>query len=251
MIKILTEKEVILNWSISNGIALIGIIVVWFASNRNIIGGYTKNELVSYYFFMFIYSQVIGWWVFWDVRKNIRDGSLSNFLLKPISYVKYLILQETAYKLINLITQILIGIIIYIFIKNFIVITFDIEDLAKLIPVIFIGISINFLSHFFIGCFTFFWLESYFLSDFHWIFSRFLSGLVVPLTFFPFFVERILLLNPFRFTFSLPAEIIFNQINSQDYYKVLLIGFIWVGIFVVSSMYIWKVGLRRYSAYGS
>ena len=66
LINVLTEKETILIWSGANGIALIGIVALWFASDSTVIAGYSKNQLVSYYFFMFLYSQIIGWWVFWD-----------------------------------------------------------------------------------------------------------------------------------------------------------------------------------------
>ncbi|MBN2016043.1 ABC-2 family transporter protein [Candidatus Dojkabacteria bacterium] len=251
LMEIFAEKEILLIWSLAEGIGLISVMVAWLASDQAVIGGYTKSELVSYYFIIYLFTQIIGWWVFWDVREAIMSGKLSNYLLKPFSFIRYLFIHEFSYKVINMVTNIVVGIIIMIAIKDYLVISIDPATILKLIPAILIGIGINFLTHFSFACVTFFWTESHFMADFHWIASMVLSGSMIPLSLFPKVLEKIIYLNPFRFTFSLPAELLFGKITGQEYISGLLVGSFWVLFFGFLSLIMWKVGLRKYSSFGS
>lgn len=251
IIELITEKEVIFIWSLSSAIGLIGIIVTWLASDKAVIGGYTKSQLISYYFFMYILTQIIGWWVYWDVRAAIMNGTISNFLIKPINYIKYLFLHELAYKIINMTTNIIVGSILIVFINRYLEFIITFEILFKIIPVLLIGIGINFLSHFLLGCVTFFWTESRFLSSFHQILSLTFSGLLLPISFFPEKIVPFIKYNPFRFTYSLPAEIIFNKLTTAEYFTSLAVGSAWVILLLIISNRIWKTGLKKYSAFGS
>lgn len=249
--EVIAEKETLLVWSISSALGLIGIMVVWLASDKTVIGGFTKPELISYYILLYFLEQVIGWYIFWDVRTAIMNGTISNYLIKPLSFFKHIALHELAYKIVNMITHLFVGILIVILLNEYLHFSFSIGLVLKLVPVILIGAGIIFLSHFFIGCATFFWTESQFLSDFHWILGLLLGGNMLPLSFFPTTILNLVKLNPFRYTFSFPAEIIFNKVTTDDYYFGILIGSLWVLIFVMLSAWLWKSGLKKHSAFGS
>lgn len=249
--EIIAEKETLFVWSISSALGLIGIMVTWLASDKTVIGGYTKSQLISYYFLIYMLEQVIGWWVFWDVREVIMDGTISNYLLKPLSYFKHLFFHELAYKVINFVTHIIVGTFLIISLREYLEFSLSIELLLKLLPVILIGIGINFFIHFLMGCATFFWTESQFLSDFNWMLGLLLGGSMLPLSFFPQTLWGIIKLNPFRYTFSFPAEIIFHKVTSSEYLFGVLIGSLWVILFLILSSWTWKAGLKKYSAFGS
>jgi len=251
LIELLTEKEVIFIWSLSSAMGLITIMATWLASDKEIIGGYTKSQLVSYYFFMYIISQIIGWYICWGIRESIMNGSISNFLIKPLNYIKYLFIHELSYKIINMATQIIVGTILIIIIRSYLEFIITPKIIIEIIPVLIIGIGINFLSHFILGCTTFFFLESHFIIFFYEILSLTLNGLFIPLSFFPNNVLSVIKYSPFRFTYSLPAELIFNKLDSKEYLISLIIGVAWVLILAMLAYLIWKKGLKKYSAYGS
>lgn len=102
VIDVIAERETIFIWIIANGLGMAGIISIWLASNEDRIGDFTREEIISYYLFIFIIQQIIGWWVFWLVRRTIRKGELSNFLVKPVSFVAYVFFHEAANKLVGL-----------------------------------------------------------------------------------------------------------------------------------------------------
>lgn len=249
--EILAEKETLIIWSLSSGLGLLGITAVFLSGDRSIIGGFTKPQLVSYYFAIFMLEQIIGWFVFWDIREKIMDGTISNFLLKPVIYVFYQILHEFAYKIVNLLTQILVSFFIILLISKYLEFNINIVLILKLIPAILIGSSINFLAFFLLGCFTFFWTESYFLSDVMWIISLIFNGQMLPLSFFPQSLNFIIQNNPFRFTYYLSTEIIFGKLPDSQYWITIGFGFFWVIILAIITFLIWKAGLKRFSAFGA
>lgn len=251
IIEVIAEKETIFIWSIGNAMSMIGILSVWLASGQDTIGDFSREELISYYLFMFIIQQIIGWWVYWSVRDAIYNGSLSNYILKPVSFVKYVILHEAAYKLISMITQLFVAAFLIIALRNHLTFHLDITMLFQLIPLLLIAICINFLTHFFLGCFTFYWTESYFVSSIHMIISMAFNGSIVPLSFYPESVHNIIKYNPFRFTFSFPSELVFNKLGSREYLSGIIVGTGWTILFGILAMWLWKKGLKKYAAWGN
>ncbi len=251
LIKIFAERETVFIWSIASALDMSAIVALWLAGNTEKIGNFTRSELISYYLIIFFLEQFIGWWCFWTINPAIRDGTISNYLLKPISYFKVVFSQEFAYKLINLFTHFVIGSILVFFLRNHITFSLSFPIIVKIIPAILIAIGINYFTHFAMGCATFFWTESQFLADFHWMGSTLLGGKIIPLAFFPAMILPFFKWNPFRFTFSLPAEILLGQLNGAEYIKALSVGLIWLIFIITIAAILWKKGLKHYGAYGS
>lgn len=251
LLETIIEKEVIFVWAIGSAIRLVMIVSVWLSSDETFIGGFTKGELLSYYFFIFILEQVIGWWIFWDMRKIIRNGTIANFILKPISYIKYLFIYESAFKSFSLVSYIIIGAVIFIFTSGYIDLNITFSKVIFILPTLLVGIGINFLMQFCMGCVTFFWTESYFIADFHWMATMLLGGQIVPLSFIENGVLKPLVdINPFRYTFSFPSEILLDKISIENYLPNLSVGFIWVIAFFLLARFLWKKGLRNYTSFG-
>ena len=250
LVQNLTEKEIIFLWTLNSAIALISVLSIWMASDSQEIAGYTKPELMSYYFVLFILTPFTSWHVFWDMRGDIMNGAISNYLLKPYRYIIALFCQEFGFKLVQIVIQTVVGGLIYLFIGNLMTIRFNFLTVLKLIPVMLIAIGIEFSISFAMGCVTFVWEESRFIADFKWMITSFFGGRYLPLSFFPAALLGILQYNPFRFVISLPVEVIFNQLSNNEYLVSIIVGSAWVLFFVVLAQFAWKKGLRKYSAFG-
>jgi ABC-type uncharacterized transport system permease subunit len=83
----------IMAFAVGNIFGLLVQIVVWTAVFKTtvLIKGYTYNEMITYvvigWFFSFITS---NYSIEENVAKDIHLGTLSNFITKPISYLKYM-----------------------------------------------------------------------------------------------------------------------------------------------------------------
>ena len=127
----------------------------------------------------------------------------------------------------------------------------DLDLFIKLIPILIIGIGITYTLNLIFGYITFYTTE----SSYVWMFTAgigfLFSGSALPISFFPHVMQGIVKLNPFRYTFSLPAELLFNKLTQEDYIKGLLIGSFWFILLLVIAKIVWKNGLKKYTAYGS
>lgn len=248
---VLSEKETLFIWSISNAIGIISIMVTWLASDKFEIAGYTKPELISYYLLLYFLEQIIGWYIFWNVREAIMNGSISNYLIKPIDFFKHLFMRELAYKIISMLVFLILGIFLVILLNEYLSFQISIVHLIKLLPSFTIGISIMLLSQFLSGCITFFWTESRFVHDFLVMLRLMLGGKLLPISFFPSTVLSLIKLIPFRYTFSFSSEIIFNKVTTANYFSGILVGTFWVIVLALLSKAIWKAGLKKFTAFGS
>jgi ABC-2 type transport system permease protein len=249
--QIVAERLTVLLWSLASGIGLIKILAVWLASDTDIIGGFSRSELISYYIFIFILQQIIDWEAFWGLREEIMDGIVSSHLLKPFRYSLFVFIREFAYKIVNFSTQLLVTIVLVFSLKSYIHFNIDLAVFIKLIPIIIIGIGITFTINLIFGYITFFITESSYVWMFTGSIAFLLGGSALPLSFFPSALQGIIKLNPFRYTYSLPAELVFNKLSPGDYAQGVIIGSLWLLILLIIMKFVWQKGLKKYTAFGN
>lgn len=231
-------------------INLFAVTAVLLSADTSVLGGYTKPELIGYYILVFFVGQIINWFCYWDVSGVIYDGSVINFIIKPFSFFKKILVGELAWKIANILIYIFALLIIYAVLGGNISLSISGTVALKLVPVLIIGSAITFLMHFLLGSIAFYLTETQFLIDFYFIFSQLLGGAIVPLSFFPEKFMPFLNLTPFRYTFSLPAEIAFSRISDGQYWMALVAGLAWIAFLGLGCRLVWVNGIKKFSAYG-
>ncbi|MBN2100574.1 ABC-2 family transporter protein [Candidatus Dojkabacteria bacterium] len=247
----ITEKEIILIWSFSSFIILLGSIAFWTSSGTTQIGSYTNRSIPAYHIYIFAVREIVQWLVFWEIYGDIRDGRISNVLLKPISYLRMKILGELGYHVVSaVISSIVITALVLLTYRS---LDFDVSTSSLLLSVVAfpISIAVTFLLNFIIGCATFFWTESYFLEQLYWIITATFGGAYVPIALYPDKIATILGFSPFRYTYSFPAEIAFRKLDNAGLVLGMTLGIIWVIVLYFLAKLIWKAGLKKYSAFGT
>ena len=77
----------------------------------------------------------------------------------------------------------------------------------------------------------------------------FLSGLLVPISAFPPFVYKLALYTPFPFLINFPAKVLSGA--QVDILSGLISQISWLVILIPSVHYLWKKGVKRYTAMGA
>lgn len=245
-----TEKEIMIVWSLSSGIAVISLISVWLASKNSQFSGYNKQQLITYYILTYLLEQVLNWSFFWEIRRNILEGQISKFFLQPINYFKYIFTHELAYKIINTAVQLIVSTVFLVLFIKYLEIPIQKDSIWKLIPAIFLGIGITSFVNLINGGLTFIFKESKFLQTFLSVFQSLFGGRTMPISFFPDQLQIILKINPFRYTMSFPLEIIFNQLSTREFYQGLCIGLAWIIVLAIILRFTWKKGIKKYTHFG-
>ena len=89
------------------------------------------------------------------------------------------------------------------------------------------------------------------LNQFYYTLMFFLAGRLAPLELFPAFVQTIATVSPFRWMVYFPVELLTGRLTPQETLFGLGMQVLWLGLTVVILRFVWRAGVRQFSAVGS
>ncbi len=92
-------QEVIL-WIIIQSVPILVMGVLW-SSSRSYFSTTQISYLVTYYVIIFVVDRLTGFYFEQNMQDEIREGTFSRYLLKPISVRKYLLWDNIGGKCFN------------------------------------------------------------------------------------------------------------------------------------------------------
>ncbi len=232
---------------------LVTTIFLWYAvyKTNTTIRGMNYQDIIAYYAFMYVargFSSVPG--TTSDISKDIKDGLLNRYLIRPIDYLWYQVMYRLAHKLVFWYVAIFTFPPIFFLMRHFFSHIPTIWEWGAFVVSLFIAFSIGMLFCFMIGILAFWFLE---ISTFLFVVMMiefFLSGQMIPLNILPASMQQFLFLSPFGYEGYWPCVILMGKVPQGQLLQLLGIGFLWIGIFFTVSQFMWKLGLKRYSAVG-
>jgi ABC-2 type transport system permease protein len=234
---------------------LVTMIFLWWAvyTGRGMspINGLTYQDMVVYNALMYVargFSSVPG--TMSDISKDIKDGLLNRYLIKPINYLWYQVMYRLAHKLVFWYIAIFTFPPVFLLMHRYFSHWPTFWEWAAFATSLFIAFSVGMLFCSMIGMLAFWFLE---ISGFLFVVMMvefFLSGQLIPLNILPKALHPVLFLSPFGYEGYWPCAILMGKVPQDQLAQVLAIGFLWVGIFYGLSRLMWGMGLKRYSAVG-
>lgn len=223
---------------------------VFAYNNTNTMRGYSFTGLMLYYFMVPIISRMINGPGLGMIAHEIYDGSLTRYLIYPISFFKYKYAQYIANTVIFFL-QLILGITIF-------AIFFGIPSDVNLSINSFILGIIAILAAGFLSFSLSTLLEMVaFWADNVWsllIMIRFsvglLGGAMIPIAFFPENIQKILNLLPFRYLASFPINTFLGKISTVQWIEGIGIILFWSFIFTSSAVAVWNRGKYKYTGVG-
>ncbi|HLP76161.1 MAG TPA: ABC-2 family transporter protein [Candidatus Paceibacterota bacterium] len=240
-------------------IPLIAMLYVWkaiYSGNAsrgagNSVGAYTFAEMVSYYLMATIVEALTAVNEDdWQIAADIKDGNISQFLLKPIDYLWYRLCLFLSGRLTYLSVA---GIPIVIFVlclHRYFVLPPSWTAFG------FFGISIvltallQFFTSYAMAMLAFWVLE---VSTFIFIlfaFEYLASGHLFPLDILPAWLERVLFMTPFPYQLYFPISVYMGKTQGVKLAEGLAIQAGWVIVGYFLARFAWNRGIRKYSAVG-
>lgn len=182
--------------------------------------------------------------------EKIRLGEMSMFLLKPAAFPLFLLGNNVGEKLLK--SAYLIPVLLILGSK-FGVNLPHIPAIAMISVILswLLAAILTFLIDFLV-LMTTFWLDDIETLDNFATFSLYIfSGHFIPLVVFPQLIQKISFFLPFRYTLSLPVEIVTGRIVSWQIISGLTIQLVWCVATFLLCRTLWKKGLKQYSAVGA
>jgi len=186
----------------------------------------------------------------WQIAADIKDGNISQFLLKPINYLAYRLCLFFSGRLIFTAVSIVpVGIFILCWRHYFVGPAGGLALGCFLLSTLLTGLLQFFMS--FTMALLAFWLLE--ISTFIFIvfaFEYIAGGHLFPLNILPPVLAGVLKYTPFPYQLYFPVSIYLGQVKGPDLWRGLLIQSGWVLFFFVLARAVWRRGIRKYSAVG-
>jgi len=186
----------------------------------------------------------------WQIAADIREGNISQFLLKPVDYLWYRLCLFFSGR-IAFIAVAAVPLVVFIFCfrqyflppPNLTVwLVFPVSLLLTALLQFFISYAMAMLA---------FWLLE--ISTFIFIlfaFEYLASGHLFPLDILPPVVREALFLTPFPYQLYFPISVYLGKSAGLEMWRGLGIQFLWVVAAYVFARWMWRRGIKKYSAFG-
>lgn len=226
---------------------------IYAGSGKEEIVGFTRNQMIAYLLLVQIsrmFSSMPG--LSTGIARDIRDGNLKKYLLQPIDMLTYLLSYRGAHKIAYIVTTA----------APYALLFFLFHDVFTEIPdawtwlAYFVSLILAFLIGFYfeacIGI-TGFWLLE--ITSFAYIiniFNFFISGQMFPLEFLERYplITPVMRMLPFQYLAYFPAMVFLGKKSGNDLIVGLAIELAWAIALMLLSRWLYRLGLRHYSAYG-
>ena len=237
-------------------IPLMATIYLWKAvyagrESSSEIAGYTFGGMVSYYLLVTLVDMLTAVNEDdWQIAADIKDGNVSQFLLKPIDYLSYRLCLFVAGRLIyTLVASIPIG-LFFIFQRQYFVWPTDATALGGFILATILTGLLQFLMSFTMAMLAFWVLE---VSTFIFILfalEYIAGGHLFPLDILPPALTQALSFTPFPYQLFFPVSVYLNRTQGAALWQGILIQIFWVAVFYVLARVVWSRGIKKYTAVG-
>jgi len=238
-------------------IPLFAMLSLWrtiYTGQGAAIAGYTLAEMISYYLLVAVVDVLTGVNEDdWQIAADIREGNISQFLLKPMDYLWYRLCLFFSGRVAYVAVAVVPLVIFIACFGNY----FVLPPNGTTFMVFLISLGLTALLQFFISyamAMLAFWVLE--VSTFIFIlfaFEYLASGHMFPLSLlhsrFPF-LEHILFLTPFPYQMYFPVSIYMGRITGADLLQGMLVQAGWVLVAYGFARFMWKRGVRHYGAFG-
>ncbi|MBV9126413.1 MAG: ABC-2 family transporter protein [Planctomycetes bacterium] len=234
---------------------MVTTILLWQAiyagARQKQLSGFTFSEMIAYLLLVHIsrmFSSMPG--LAAGIARDIREGTLKKYLIQPLDMIGYLVSYRAAHKAAYIATSFLPYALLFFLCRGF----FDHFPDGWTLTAYAVALLLGFLAGFFfetcMGMVGFWFLEVTSLLYVVNTLNFFVSGQMFPLDLLSPGWVRLLKALPFQYLAYFPAAVFLGKIRGEALVQGLCTEAAWVLAFIVLSRWLYRLGLRRYSAYG-
>jgi len=235
-------------------IPLFATISLWraiYSGRETDVAGYTLAQMISYYLVVTIVDSLTAVNEDdWQIAADIKDGNISQFLLKPIDYLTYRLCLYGAGRLVFTACALVpVGLFI-VFHRHYFVLPPDMAAFACFVVSLVLTGLLQFFISYTMALLAFWVLE---VSTFIFIlysFEYIAGGHLFPLDILPSAVVKALHFTPFPYQLFFPVNVYLGRATGAALWSGLFIQFCWVVAAYLAARFVWARGVRHYGAVG-
>jgi ABC-2 type transport system permease protein len=246
----LAYRAEFLVWMLTTTLPLVMLGLWSTVAREGTFHGYGTAEFTAYYLATLIVRNLTGSWVVWQMNGEIRDGTLSMRLLRPIHpFVGYAAVHLAAIPLRAAIA--LPVAVVLLATSGARTVTGDPIMIGLFLISVVGAWVITFFWMLLLGALGFFIEKSLAVFEVYLGIYALFSGYLLPLSLLPGWVAAVARWLPFRYMLGFPVEILIGAHDRAAVLRGLGVQWGFAAAAVVGAILMWRAGVRRYEAYGS
>lgn len=222
-----------------------------YAGDRTVLmQGYSYADMVAYYLLVMLaraFSSMPG--LSTGIAQSVATGSVRKYLIQPVDMLEHLFWHRVAHKLVYYVIAggpfVLVFWLCRAWLPGWPSGPILLAGIASLIMSFLAGFLIEAL----IGLISFWFLEVSSLIFIYMLLNYFLSGHMIPLEWISEWMPWVNWL-PFRYLAYFPAAIFLGKIPEDALWRELCIQAVWVAALWFLNRLTFRLGVRRYGAFG-
>ena len=220
---------------------------IYGSATTDVLGGLTQNEMKIYVFMSYIVSNIVCIEIADEISEHVVEGTVAMNLIKPIDYRMSLIAKafgNMIYKFIVPSIFVWIGLEIYK-VKVLGLSVVQIQNVILFLVSCIMSFMIYVLFDFCFGMIAFFTTYIFGMMMAKGALMAFLTGQLIPLSFFPVVVQRVFDFLPFSSMVYAPVMIYLGKYEGLTMMWILGRQAVWVVVLYVLGSIIWKQVTKR------
>ncbi len=228
------------------------LLLAWLSVGKSGGSMYADSDYFLYYLSMPFVMNLTECWTVYTFPEQVRDGSLSRTLLKPVHPLWLHVLENVTHKAIQLMILLVpLSVLVWVFRAQLPPLELGAAKIAGIAAVLALAAALRFIQSTTLAM-TGFWIEhvetlNLVLNQGVW---ALLGGMIVPVETFPGPIRTLAHLLPYRYSLSFPIEVLRGGLTTVETLKGLCIATGWIFAFLLLGRHLWRRGLKTFTAYG-
>lgn len=237
-----------------NLIPLYASMVLWqsiYEGKPSTIAGYTLAQMLSYYLLVTLVEAFTSVTEDdWQIAADIKDGVISQFLVRPIDYLHYRMCLFFSGRAVYVLAALLpVGIFLF-WQRQHLLAPPDIAACFGFLLSLVFSAVLQFLLSYLIALLAFWVLE---ISSFTFVLlacERLASGQMFPLDILPSWLAQALMWTPFPYCTFFPVSVYLGKVSGFALAQGLVLQLVWIAVAYTLARLMWRRGLRSYTVVG-
>jgi ABC-2 type transport system permease protein len=219
-----------------------------YAANQSL-QGMTFNQAFLYVAFAGAINVLFRYWTDWQISHEIIDGQIASFLIKPIDYELRMFSESLGYVLSNFVLTTAPTVFIVVVILQIPVqVGWNLVFFLLSVPMAYV---LSFLLDYMVGLTSFYTESIWGLVTSKDVIVMVLSGALIPVQFFPEWLQKIVLYLPFQAIYNVPLTMLTDTtLGVADYLPMMAVQVFWIAALYTISRLFWSQAVKAVTVNG-
>ena len=237
-------------WVMTDVTTAVTMPLVWAtAAKSGAIAGFETGDFVLYYLCMLLVQCFAVSHLMWDVAVEIKEGTFSNTLLRPVDWTILMFVRNFAWRIFRPVLFLPFFVLFLFLYRGYLG-----DAHVVLSPAFFLSLLLGHLVSFFLGIaismVALFTQEAMSIFELYYLPMMLLSGNVFPIAVLPLWAQNVAHALPFYATVGAPTEMLVGRTPASQVPTILLTQLVWIVVCYALYRALWTKGLKAYAGVG-